>query len=491
MNQIKKIVLILIIGFGFIPTHAQFTPDTLWTKTYGGISNDDAKAVIQTVDSCFVVLGLTSSLGSNDIWLLKINDSGDIIWEKTFGGSSGEDSFIVKQTADNGFIISANTESFGQGDKSLWLIKTDENGNEQWNKIIDNTIDNTCQIQYVSLTSDGGYIITGSTGDHMLNHLDAWLIKVDENGNKEWDKKIGGSGNQKAYTVFQLNDGGYILSGYACDDNNKGDFWLFKTDGTGNLLWQNTLGGSEWDVAYSMQITSDNGYILGGITRSEGMGEEDFWLIKTDSQGHVLWSKIYGEELTDYIYSIQQTQDGGYVAGGFKNSPGKNDFDFWVFKTDSLGEKEWSKTIGGARNDNAFSITQTYDQGYILAGRTNSFGQGGDDAYLVRIKALDIVLLEINEMDKSDGFLQLYPNPFTYSTTIEYEVDDYEKVTIKVFDLLGQHVKTLCDCHQLPGLKTIVWNGEDRNGNPISPGFYLINLKINNQSLSRQLFKSE
>nr|NQU91515.1 hypothetical protein [Bacteroidota bacterium] len=219
----KNVIFIITILFATILTFAQTPPDTLWTKTYGGTSNDDAIAVIQTIDSCFVFLGHTESSGNTDIWLMKIDDDGNMLWDKTFGGPSGDFGIIVRQTVDQGFIIVGTTESFGNGDRSIWLIKTDDEGNEQWNQVLDETIDNTRQAQYVSLTSDGGYIITGGTGDHTLNHMDAWLIKTDENGIEEWNKKIGGSENQKTYTVFETNDGGYILSGNTQSNENQGD----------------------------------------------------------------------------------------------------------------------------------------------------------------------------------------------------------------------------------------------------------------------------
>ncbi|MFC2121989.1 hypothetical protein ACFLTI_10390, partial [Bacteroidota bacterium] len=387
MKKLKYQILILVLVLASLFSSAQITPDTLWTRTYGGTSNEDAISVIQTVDSCFVILGHALSAGFNDIWLMKIDGKGDMLWEKTFGGTSGDYGVMVKQTTDRGFIIAGTTESYGQGDRNIWLIKTDESGSEQWNKVFDNTIDNTSQAQNVSQTSDGGYVITGSTGNHILNHLDSWLIKVDENGDEEWNKKIGGSGNQKTYSVFQLDDGGYILSGNSMTDDNMGDMWLFKTDENGNMLWEKTFGGSQWDNAYSMQITADSGYILAGYTKSAGNGEEDLWLIKTDSQGNEIWNKIYGESMVDYVYSIQITEDGGFVTGGFSNSSGTGNFDFWLFKTDSNGNREWSKTIGGNRDDFAFSVAQTFDGGYVMAGRTNSFGNGGNDAYIVRFKS--------------------------------------------------------------------------------------------------------
>jgi len=220
--------------------------------------------------------------------LKKIDGTGDVLWDHMFGGPANDYGIIVKQTPDLGFIFVGTTESYGIGDRSIWLIKTDVSGNEEWNRVFDDTYDYTCQAQYVSLTSDGGYIITGGTGDFVLNQMDAWVIKTDENGELEWDKKLGGAGNQKTYTVHETDDGGYILSGNTVQNEN-GDIWLVKTDDAGEMLWQKTFGGALWDNAYSMQITADNGYILAGYTKSFSYGEEDLWLIKTDSLGNEQW----------------------------------------------------------------------------------------------------------------------------------------------------------------------------------------------------------
>ena len=472
--------------FVTIFTFSQTPPDTLWTKTYGGTSNDDAIAVIQTIDSCFVILGHTESSGNMDIWLMKIDDNGNILWDKTFGGPSVDFGIIVKQTTDQGFIIVGTTESFGNSDRSIWLIKTDEYGNELWNKVYDDTYDNTCQAQYVSSTSDGGYIITGGTGDFTLDQSDSWIIKTDENGTEEWNKKIGGPTNQKTYTVFQTADGGYILSGNTGINGNI-DIWLVKIDETGNILWDKIFGGNEWDNAYSMQITSDNGYILAGYTKSYGNGEEDFWLIKTDSQGNEIWNTIYGDYQNDVIYSIQQTHDGGYIGGGLTNSFGASEFDLWIVKADSQGNILWSKTIGGDQNEYSFSVAQIFDQGYILTGRTNSFGNGNDDAYVVRIKPETTNAIS-NSSPEISIFIT-YPNPFTKSTTIEYQIKDNTKVSLKIYDIQGKIVEILLDGYQTPGSKTLIWDGTDNSGQVVPLGLYYCRIQAGTEVETIKILK--
>ena len=264
-----RIVVISILFCAFL--QAQIPPDTLWTKTYGGSNNDSSTCIRQTTDGGYIIFGNTDSEGNdmNDLWLIKTDENGNLTWDVTFGGDQNDYSIIGQQTSDGGFIIVGTAESFGNGMQDFWLIKTDENGNEEWNQTY-GTEEND-RAQYVEQTADGGYILTGGTGNYEDDHQDFWLIKIDENGNVEWDQTYGGTGNEKAYSVHQNPDGSYILSGRTDSFGNGAfDMWLIKTDEFGNELWNRTFGGTENENAYSMQILTNGGYILAGCTKSFG-----------------------------------------------------------------------------------------------------------------------------------------------------------------------------------------------------------------------------
>jgi hypothetical protein len=214
------------------------------------------------------------------------------------------------------------------------------------------------------------------------------LIKTSSNGIEEWRQFFGGSKKDMVYSVQQTSDGGYILAGYT-DSFGAGscDAWLIKIDSAGNKLWDRTLGGSREDDVKSVSQTSDGGYILAGYTASSGAGGFDAWLIKTDSHGNELWDKTYGGSEYDYGYSVQQALDGGYIVAGFTYSFNEGNSDVWVIKTDSEGREKWNKTFGGSNSDRAESVQQTSDGGYIIAGYTASFGAGGSDAWLIKTDA--------------------------------------------------------------------------------------------------------
>jgi len=357
-----------------------YYPGFRFVKTFGGSSVDIGQSVQQTTDGGYIITGYTESFGNGgrDIWLIKIDSQSNEEWNQTFGGSSDDESSSVQQTTDGGYIITGYTESYGNGQSDVWLIKTDSNGNEEWNQTFGGSSSDWGSS--VQQTTDGGYIITGRIWN---GSYDVWLIKTDSNGNEQWTKTFdGGADNGEGNSVQQSTDGGYIITGTYSYGYQIGYVWLIKTDSQGNEEWNQTFGGSG-DIGKSVQLTTDGGYIITGWIANNN---RDVWLIKTDSQGNEEWNQTFGGDRQDQGHSVQQTTDGGYIiAGNFGVGIwGSGSHYVWLIKTDSQGNEEWNQTFGGIYADEGHSVQQTTDGGYIITGETASFGNGDYDVWLIK-----------------------------------------------------------------------------------------------------------
>jgi len=344
---------------------------TEWTKIYGGNDNDGAYSLVQTSDGGYAIAGYTASFGAGneDFWLVKVDSSGNHQWNKTYGGTSDDQAFSLVQTGDGGYAIAGYTSSYGAGSADFWLVKTDSVGTMQWNKTYGGTSGDTAYS--LVQTGDGGYALAGYTSSFGAGYYDFWLVKVDSSGNHQWNRTYGGSNEDGAWSVVQTSDGGYALAGYTepFGAGNK-DFWLVKVDSSGSHQWNKTYGGANYEGAHSVIQTDDGGYALAGYTYSYGAGSFDFWLVKTDGSGNTQWSQTYGGGDMDWAFSVVQTNDGGYALAGYTSSFGAGYYDFWLVKVDSSGNHQWNGTYGGNNYDEAHSVVQTSDGGYALAGYT-------------------------------------------------------------------------------------------------------------------------
>ena len=403
----KKLLLIASILLFQLTSFAQ-APAIEWKKTYGGNFDEIPSKIRKTSDGGYIIAGTANGLDSGDVtgnhsilkdfWVVKVNNNGAIQWQKTYGGTSDETSYSIEQTADGGYIIAGETSSnngdvLGNHNNSIdvWVIKINSTGTLQWQKTLGGTqTDRACSVQQ---TADGGYIVGGTTssvdGDitsfHGNETADFWLIKLNSSGALQWQKTIGGSGNDSCVSMQITPDGGYIMVGDAgstdgdVTDSSGWGTWVVKLSSTGAIQWNKSYSGPGNISAFTpkcIRNTTDGGYVLTGSSYLQNSAA--YCVLKIDSIGTIQWIKSFGGILNDYAEDIQQTTDGGYIVAGTTRSTegdvsGNHGIDdYWIIKLNSFGTLIWQKALGGSLIDHALSIVQTSDGGYIVAGDTVS-----------------------------------------------------------------------------------------------------------------------
>jgi hypothetical protein len=359
-------------------------------------------------------------------------------WDKTFGGNDEDELIDVQRTSDGGYVLGGYSRSGVSGDKTqanqgsydYWVLKLDATGTKQWDKTFGGSQED--KLFSLQQTSDGGYILGGwsdspSSGDKTQasqGSYDYWVLKLDANGTKQWDKTFGGSSLDILFSIQQTSDGGYALGGYSrsglsgdktqASQGGPHDYWLVKLDAAGTKQWDKTFGGSQDDILGRMQQTSDGGYILGGWSNSPSSGDKtqasrggyDYWVLKLDASGTKQWDRTFGGSAYEESYALQQTSDGGYLLGGSSTSGISGDKtqasqgmeDYWLVKLDANGTKQWDRTLGGNYTDMPSTVQQTSDGGYMVGGlsrsdlsgdktQANQGGQGFRDYWVVKLDA--------------------------------------------------------------------------------------------------------
>jgi len=412
--------------------------DTLWTKSYGGPLQDLGWFLQQTSDGGYVLSGVTQSFGAGneDIYLVKTDSLADLVWSRTFGGINNDRGNCIRQTADGGYIVVGFTESFGAGSSDICLIKTDANGDSLWTKIFGGTSDDVGT--FVLQTADGGYIVTGVTNSFGTGNGDLFLIKTDQNGNPQWQKAYGDIGYDYGYSIQQLIDGSYVVAGYtssfgAGDD----DCYLIKTNSAGDLLWSKTYGGAGIDRARSVLQTADSGYMLAGFSysfSSNGLG--DAYLIKTDTNGDFVWTNFFGGESEDQIRSVNPTTDGGYILTGGSLSFGTGTYDLYLIKTDANGladcNVEGGLTIENTPVTMVANILNTESPSSLLMTNPATTFESGAGVIIACSG------VGVNDVTENNSF-SIFPDPSSGNFTVSSK-GIFTNGTLEVLNLFGEKV---------------------------------------------------
>lgn len=481
----KTTTTLFLILFSLVITQSQTIE---WQNSYSGDEVDILTGILRVDNSGYLLYGRSrsnafadkseDSYGDFDYWIVRIDGEGEKIWDRTFGGAERDMLEFVDRTTDGGFILGGHSGSGVSGNKTTpnegqfdyWIVKISENGDFLWDKNYGGSgID---ELQKVLVTSDGGFVLAGFSDSNMSGDKtedsrgsrDYWILKLNSLGEEEWQKTIGGDGGELLYQVIETNDGGYLLSG-SSDSNISGektelskggsDYWIVKIDQLGAIVWQKTIGGDQGDVPENLLEIGSDQYLIGGYSFSNQSGDKsessngelDYWIVAIDSNGDVLWQNTIGSSSFDILYTMSEAPDGGFYLGGSSNSEVGGDktensrggLDMWLVKINAQGGVEWDKTYGGSLNDDMSSVVAINENQVIIGGPSRS-GVSGDkteESEGYWLLQLTDIPTEINEY-ASSCCLEVFPNPTDDFIFIKLDNDMPLSGRLAIFDISGR-----------------------------------------------------
>lgn len=359
-----------------------------WGESVGSMGCDFLYSVQATSDGGCVLAGATSSVGAGgtDAWCVKMDGQGKVEWQKSYGGPYNEAVASVRPTTDGGYVLAGHTTSFSLGAYDGWVVRLDDKGAIKWQRVFGGS--GWDRLEGIEQTGDGGYIVAGWTSSFGAEGFDGWCLRLGPSGKAIWQRTFGGGLHDKIVSVQVTSDNGYLVAGETWSyGEGLSDGWCLKLDTDGAVVWQNVLGGTSNDSFADVRQTIDGGYVLTGWSRSWGSGGDDAWCVRLDPVGTMVWSKVYGDAGDERAYSIRETTDGGYVLAGQATASGDYYDDGWCLKLDAAGAIVWQSLYTGLNDgdDRVRAVAVASDGGYIAAGYTFTFGGGCADGLVLRL----------------------------------------------------------------------------------------------------------
>lgn len=524
MKKFKSNIPLGGLIFTLFSTSITYAQDILWEKSFGGKQAEYLLDAIPTPDYGFILAGSSLSdksgnkeaarKGNYDYCLWKIRENGEIDWQKSFGGSKNDLLVSTQATRDGGYILAGTSDSPISSDKTeaaigqqdLWILRLDAAGNLLWQKTIGGLAEE--QLGCIVQTSDGGFIIgASSASDKYLakksesnkntifkdadsrGNLDYWVIKLDKSGTLEWQKTMGGNYLDQLRSIAQTSDGNYLVggvsnSGLGFEKNQKSegenDFWFMKLDPKGNLLWQQTYGGKGDDQLYTVLQTNDKNYVVAGNTngatpKGNSPQGSDFMLLKLDQSGAVLWEKLYSNGTDDVLTNLVKNKDETLLLCGYSRGNSKKKTEgtesYKVIKIDNNGEELWRKNVDKKGKNVLNKAIETRDGGYVLAG-TNS-DSVTSDFWVVKLK-------DLKKPEAVKSTIEAFPNPAGSYTNVIIGFE-YNTGTASLYDLAGRQLQSFAITSRTVPI--------DLSGLP--EGIYIVNIDTNNGKEGIKVIKQE
>lgn len=385
-------------------------------STIGDGNNQNGYAVEQLPDSGYVIAGYTFRTGGNcDAYLMRVNRVGTLVWAFSFDIGGNDTAYSVTLASDGGFVITGKTQNTnGCTQDDIFLLKTNNAGTHLWTRIFGGSGDEAGN--GVQRTSDNGYIITGRTNSFGAGQYDGFLLKTDINGNLSWWNTYGSTGDDLFRSVHQTTDGGYVACGTTTSYGNGAQGYVVRTNGTGALQWAREFGGGQLEYMWSIRQTNDGGYITVG-TEVSFTSSPDLFLVKITNTGGFSWARTYGFTSSwDEALSVKECIDQSLIISGYTQGEGVAGFgstNMYMLKTNFAGAKTWGRIYGGNSGEMGWNVIQTVDGGFACAGRTSSFGAGNEDVYLVKTEQNGVTPCNNNAVTETTGSLTVTLNAVT------------------------------------------------------------------------------
>lgn len=384
LNRISSLLTVLL---AIQVSYAQ----TYWARSYGTNACDEMRSVAATADGGFVVCGnvKVDTAGTFEACVLKFNAAAQLEWKQRFTGSNKRPLLrSIRQTRDGGYIAAGSALKYMGSNKpyrtDAWIIRLDSKGKIKWQRSY-GTTHYRDRIDAIIESSDGGFAACGSIADEANDYSDAWFIRLDANGELLWQKRWGSEGEDALFDLVETWDGGFATCGVMMPDGSVwADAWLVRLSSTGDVLWQKAYGSTDWDVAFSLITLPNKGFVMAGEATLGTQGR-DAWLCQTSQTGQIVWQKSYRGNGGDWFMDVAAISGGGYVVAGRSDSFGTEDDAAWVVRTDASGKATSQKVIGGSVWDSVSQIIALASGGFVTVGDTESHARGSCDGWILKL----------------------------------------------------------------------------------------------------------
>ena len=469
----KQLVKILFLLFLFPQSvFSQYTME--WAHTFGGNGWDEANTCIETRDGEYI-LGGFAKLHEHQLWLVKVRPYGEGHWGKAFAEYFVSSCSSIAETLDSNIVLTGYAIRKREYQSNLLLMKLDTVGNVIWQKVYGGDGDE--QGTKVIATTDGGYAIAGYSTSNNDAEPNWYIVKTDSNGNMLWDRQFGGSSDDRAVSIAETFDHGFVVTGYTgSGDGGRKMMSVIKLDSLGIDQWAQNYPVNDWSCGSDIIATKDSMIMVTGYTKAYTITDYDVLTIKTDMNGDTIWTRTFGDEHWQEGTSLVETFDNSFVVCGYSMSNIKDQSSFLILKYNKQGELIWHYTFKRKSQDYAKSVVETRDNGLLIAGTTYSFGKGWDMA-----------ALKMKSNDKKD-ILVKFPKD-SLSTTLLNDVEI--KLCVNGFGMPKLVNVYVNDIPQVSETTFPFFKEEDKNHGCELPLSFILNLSLGVNNIRIEILDSK